>query len=62
MRDLSKSQSRLTHERPVTSLGLAVLARDVAAASRALPRRLLLLPVGRSGPHDSSILETYGGR
>ena len=49
MRDLSKSQSRLTHERPVTSLGLVVLARDVAAASRALPRRLLLLP-GRDEP------------
>ena len=55
--DLSKSQSRLTHERPVTSLGLAVLARGVAAASRAL-RRLLLLPVGRSAPRDGSILET----
>ncbi|EOD26286.1 hypothetical protein EMIHUDRAFT_236760 [Emiliania huxleyi CCMP1516] len=37
--------------------GLALLARGVAAASRAL-RRLLLLPVGRSGPRDGSILET----
>ena len=57
MRDLAKSQSRLRMSGPLTSLGLALLARGVAAASRAL-RRLLLLPVGRSGPRDGSILET----